>query len=60
MRLAPPAACATLGAILRPLGNVLVLMPPLAMSEGQLAELAGIALTALDRATAQLDRELAA
>ncbi|HVI75573.1 MAG TPA: adenosylmethionine--8-amino-7-oxononanoate transaminase [Anaeromyxobacteraceae bacterium] len=48
-----------LGAILRPLGNVLVLMPPLAMSEAQLAELAGIALTALDRATAQLDRELA-
>jgi adenosylmethionine---8-amino-7-oxononanoate aminotransferase len=49
-----------LGAILRPLGNVLVLMPPLAMTEAQLAELAGIALTALDRATAQLDRELAA
>jgi adenosylmethionine---8-amino-7-oxononanoate aminotransferase len=48
------------GAILRPLGNVVVLMPPLAMSEGQLAELAGIALAAIDRATARLDRELAA
>ena len=48
-----------LGAILRPLGNVLVLMPPLAMTEDQLGELAGIALTALDRATGQLDRELA-
>jgi adenosylmethionine-8-amino-7-oxononanoate aminotransferase len=47
-----------LGALLRPLGNVVVLMPPLAMSEGQLADLAGIALTAIDRATAKLDREL--
>ncbi|HEX8909981.1 MAG TPA: adenosylmethionine--8-amino-7-oxononanoate transaminase [Anaeromyxobacteraceae bacterium] len=56
-------ACAearALGAVLRPLGNVLVLMPPLAMTEGQLGELAGIALAAIDRATAQLDRELAA
>ncbi|GEJ57834.1 adenosylmethionine--8-amino-7-oxononanoate transaminase [Anaeromyxobacter diazotrophicus] len=49
-----------LGAVLRPLGNVLVLMPPLAMTEAQLGELAGIALTALDRATGALDRELAA
>ena len=49
-----------LGAILRPLGNVVVLMPPLAMSEGQLAELSEIALTAIDRATAKLDRELGA
>lgn len=56
-------ACAearALGAVLRPLGNVLVLMPPLAMTEGQLGELAGIALASIDRATAQLDRELAA
>lgn len=49
-----------LGAILRPLGNVVVLMPPLAMTDGQLAELAGIAATAIERATAKLDRELAA
>ena len=47
------------GAILRPLGNVVVLMPPLAMSEGQLTELAGIAARAIDLATAKLDRELA-
>jgi adenosylmethionine-8-amino-7-oxononanoate aminotransferase len=49
-----------LGAILRPLGNVVVLMPPLAMTEAELAELAGIAATAIDRATTALDRELAA
>jgi adenosylmethionine-8-amino-7-oxononanoate aminotransferase len=48
------------GAILRPLGNVVVLMPPLAMTEDQLAELAGIALGSIERATQQLDRELAA
>jgi adenosylmethionine-8-amino-7-oxononanoate aminotransferase len=47
-----------LGALLRPLGNVVVLMPPLAMNEAQLAELAAITLTAVDRATALLDREL--
>jgi adenosylmethionine---8-amino-7-oxononanoate aminotransferase len=47
------------GAILRPLGNVVVLMPPLGMSEGQLTELAGIAAKAIDLATAKLDRELA-
>jgi adenosylmethionine-8-amino-7-oxononanoate aminotransferase len=52
-------AARPLGALLRPLGNVVVLMPPLAMTEGQLAELAGIAATAIDRATAELDRELA-
>jgi adenosylmethionine-8-amino-7-oxononanoate aminotransferase len=43
-----------LGAILRPLGNVVVLMPPLAFTEAQLAELAGIALAAIERATARL------
>jgi adenosylmethionine-8-amino-7-oxononanoate aminotransferase len=48
-----------LGAILRPLGNVVVLMPPLAMTEGELGELARIALEGIDRATARLDRELA-
>ncbi len=46
-----------LGAVLRPLGNVVVLMPPLAMDEAQLAELAAIALAAVDRATASLDAE---
>jgi len=49
-----------LGAILRPLGNVVVLMPPLAMTEAELAELAGVAAAAIARATDQLDRELAA
>jgi adenosylmethionine-8-amino-7-oxononanoate aminotransferase len=49
-----------LGAILRPLGNVVVLMPPLAMTEVQLAELGRIAREAIDRATARLDRELGA
>jgi adenosylmethionine-8-amino-7-oxononanoate aminotransferase len=49
-----------LGAILRPLGNVVVLMPPLAMTEAQLGELARIAIEAIDRATAAIDRELAA
>jgi adenosylmethionine-8-amino-7-oxononanoate aminotransferase len=49
-----------LGALLRPLGNVVVLMPPLAMTEAQLADLARIALEAIDRATSALDRELAA
>jgi adenosylmethionine-8-amino-7-oxononanoate aminotransferase len=49
-----------LGALLRPLGNVVVLMPPLAMTEAQLGELAGIALESIDRATRKLDAELAA
>ena len=40
------------GAILRPLGNVVVLMPPLAMTEAQLAELAGIALACAEQVTA--------
>ena len=43
-----------LGAILRPLGDVVVLMPPLAMSEAQLGELAGIARAAIDAALAGL------
>jgi adenosylmethionine-8-amino-7-oxononanoate aminotransferase len=45
----------SLGAILRPLGNVVVLMPPLAMTEAQLEDLAAIALRGIDRATAKLD-----
>jgi adenosylmethionine-8-amino-7-oxononanoate aminotransferase len=43
-----------LGAILRPLGNVVVLMPPLSMTEAELAELARIALLSIERATARL------
>ena len=43
-----------LGAILRPLGNVVVLMPPPAMEERLLGELAGIALESIRRATARL------
>lgn len=43
-----------LGAILRPLGNVVVLMPPLAMTGAELTELAGIAARSIDRATAAL------
>ncbi len=49
-----------LGAVLRPLGNVVVLMPPLAMTEGQLAELAAITLESIRRATSRLDEERAA
>jgi adenosylmethionine---8-amino-7-oxononanoate aminotransferase len=52
-------AARPLGALLRPLGNVVVLMPPLAMTEAQLGELAAITGKAIDLATAQLDRELA-
>lgn len=47
------------GALLRPLGNVVVLMPPLAMTEAQLAELAGIAAAAIEDATRALDAECA-
>ena len=43
-----------LGAILRPLGNVVVLMPPLAMTEAELEELAGIALASIEAVTARL------
>jgi adenosylmethionine-8-amino-7-oxononanoate aminotransferase len=43
-----------LGAILRPLGNVVVLMPPLAMTEAQLGELGAIAVEAISRAAARL------
>lgn len=43
-----------LGAILRPLGNVVVLMPPLSLTKGQLGELASIALASIERATGRL------
>ncbi|HEX9306251.1 MAG TPA: aminotransferase class III-fold pyridoxal phosphate-dependent enzyme, partial [Anaeromyxobacter sp.] len=42
------------GAVLRPLGNVVVLMPPLSLTEAELAELAGIALASIDEVTARL------
>lgn len=43
-----------LGAILRPLGNVVVLMPPLAMTETELSQLAAIALSSIEKVTAGL------
>jgi adenosylmethionine-8-amino-7-oxononanoate aminotransferase len=42
------------GAILRPLGNVVVLMPPLAMTEAQLGELAALTLASIEQVTARL------
>ena len=42
--------------MLRPLGNVVVLMPPLAMTEPQLGELGAITAEAIRRATARLGR----
>jgi adenosylmethionine-8-amino-7-oxononanoate aminotransferase len=44
----------TLGAILRPLGNVVVLMPPLAMTEAELERLASITLASIEKVTARL------
>jgi adenosylmethionine-8-amino-7-oxononanoate aminotransferase len=43
-----------LGAVLRPLGNVVVLMPPLAMTEGELEQLAAITLASIEQATSAL------
>jgi adenosylmethionine-8-amino-7-oxononanoate aminotransferase len=43
-----------LGAILRPLGNVVVLLPPLAMTAAQLEELAAIALASIEKVTARI------
>jgi adenosylmethionine-8-amino-7-oxononanoate aminotransferase len=42
------------GAILRPLGNVVVLMPPLAMTEEELAELGRITRESIEAAVARL------
>ena len=47
-------AARPLGALLRPLGNVVVLMPPLAMTEAQLAELTAITRTAIEQVTGRL------
>ncbi len=43
-----------LGAILRPLGNVVVLLPPLAMTEAELERLAAIALASIEKVTARI------
>lgn len=43
-----------LGAILRPLGNVVVLMPLLGMTEAELEQLAAIAVRSIEAATARL------
>ncbi len=45
-------AARRLGAILRPLGDVIVLMPPLSISPAELEDLARITLEAIDRGTA--------
>jgi adenosylmethionine-8-amino-7-oxononanoate aminotransferase len=47
-------AARAMGAIIRPLGNVVVLMPPLAMTEAELAELARITLACVDEVTARI------
>jgi adenosylmethionine-8-amino-7-oxononanoate aminotransferase len=44
----------TMGVIIRPLGNVVVLMPPLAMTDAELRELARITLACIDRVTARI------
>jgi adenosylmethionine-8-amino-7-oxononanoate aminotransferase len=43
-----------MGAILRPLGNVVVLMPPLAMEQAELEQLAAIALGSIEAVTASI------
>jgi adenosylmethionine-8-amino-7-oxononanoate aminotransferase len=47
-----------LGALVGAVDDVVMLLPPLAMGDAQLAELADVAHRAIDRATAELDREL--
>ena len=42
------------GVALRPLGNVIVLMPPLSLEEAQLRELAAVALASIDAVTARV------
>ncbi len=43
-----------MGAVLRPLGNVVVLMPPLAMEEADLRKLAAIALASIQKVTERI------
>jgi len=47
-------AARPLGALLRPLGNVVVLMPPLAMTEAELTRLAGMARAGIEQVTARI------
>lgn len=46
-----------LGLITRPLGDVVVFMPPLASTEGELAEMAGILVRALRETLPELGAE---
>ena len=48
------------GAIVRPLGDVVVLMPPLAINARQLRKLVGIVQEAIEAATAVLHTAVAA
>ena len=48
------------GAIIRPLGDVVVLMPPLSISAADLTRLVGITAEAIDTATAASDVRAAA
>jgi adenosylmethionine---8-amino-7-oxononanoate aminotransferase len=48
------------GAIIRPLGDVLVLMPPLSISHDELRRLVGITAEAIDAATGMSDMPVAA
>jgi adenosylmethionine-8-amino-7-oxononanoate aminotransferase len=48
------------GAIIRPLGDVLVLMPPLAIGEAELERLVGITVEAIDAATSAVELPAAA
>jgi len=48
------------GAIIRPLGDVVVLMPPLSISAEDLTRLAGITAEAIDAATGAADMRMAA
>jgi adenosylmethionine---8-amino-7-oxononanoate aminotransferase len=43
------------GAVIRPLGDVIVLMPPLSISEGELTRLVAITAEAIDAATASAE-----
>jgi len=42
------AAAAQRGAVIRPLGNTMILMPPLAIDEATLTELVDITFAAID------------
>jgi adenosylmethionine-8-amino-7-oxononanoate aminotransferase len=48
------------GAIIRPLGDVVVLMPPLAISEAELTTLVGVTLESIEAATAAVSLPSAA